>query len=124
MRKKIKKIAKDIYNELGSGYQECVYQKAFEVGLRLQKIAYENQKIVPIYYKKYNVGEGKPDLIINDPKGKIIVELKAIGAKLSQKEETQLRKYMEVLNIKKGILINFPQPGTKEVPNEVEIRVV
>ena len=30
----IKIIAKDLYNELGEGYQECIYHKAFEVGLR------------------------------------------------------------------------------------------
>ena len=77
MLKKIPKIAKDIFNELGSCHQECVYQKAFEVALRLERIAYESQRIVPIFYKKYNVGEGKPDIIINDPKGKILIELKS-----------------------------------------------
>ncbi len=121
---KIKSIAKDIFNELGSGHQESVYQKAFEVALRLEGIAYESQKVVPIYYKKYNVGEGYTDLIINDGKGKIIIELKAVGSSLSNKEETQLRKYMNVLNISKGILINFPQPDSKKTPDEPEIRVI
>lgn len=121
---KIKKIAKDIYKELGSCHQECVYQKAFEVALRLERIAYENQKIVPIFYKKYNVGEGKPDLIINDGKGKVIIELKSIGAKLSNKEKMQLKKYMDTLKIKKGVLINFPAPGCTKTPNEPEIIVV
>lgn len=121
---KIKSIAKDIFNELGSGHQECIYQKAFEVALRLEGIAYESQKVVPIYYKKYNVGEGYTDLIINDGKGKIIIELKAVGSSLSNKEETQLRKYMNVLNISKGILINFPQPDSKKTPDEPEIRII
>lgn len=124
MMKKIKKIAKEIFNELGSCHQECVYQKAFEVALRLEKIAYESQRIVPIFYKRYNVGQGIPDIIINDPKGKIIIELKSVGAKLSKKEETQLRKYMEVLKIKKGVLINFPQPSTKETPKEPEVIIL
>jgi GxxExxY protein len=121
---KIKKIAKDVFNELGSGHTEAVYQKAMEVGLRLEKIPYENQKVVPIYYKEYNVGEGYTDLIINDAKGRIIIELKAVGSKLSNKEETQLRKYMAVLGINKGILINFPQPGSKSTPNEPEVVVI
>ncbi|MDD5331553.1 MAG: GxxExxY protein [Candidatus Nanoarchaeia archaeon] len=125
MINKIKEIAKDVFNELGSGHTECIYQKAMEVGLRLNKIPYENQRIVPIFYKKYNVGQGIPDLIINEGKdGKMIIELKAVGTKLSNKEEVQLKKYMEVLGIKKGILINFPQPDSKQTPDEPEIKVV
>ncbi|QQG38439.1 MAG: GxxExxY protein [Candidatus Woesearchaeota archaeon] len=122
---KIQKIAKDVFNELGSGHAEAVYQKAMEVGLRLEKIPYENQRIVPIYYKRYNVGQGIPDIIVNEGNnGKIVIELKAVGSKLSNKEEVQLRKYMEVLGIKKGILINFPQPDSKKTPNEPEIKIV
>ena len=45
---KIKKIAKDVYKSLGSGHQECVYDKAMQVGLRLAKIKYENQKVVEL----------------------------------------------------------------------------
>lgn len=113
---KIQKIAEEIYEELGYGHSESVYQKSFEVALRLNKIPYENQRIVPIFYKKHNVGEGKPDLIVNK---EIVIELKSIG-KLSNKEETQLKKYMEVLSIKNGFLINFPQPS-KEVPIKPEV---
>ena len=121
---KLKQIAKDIFNELGSGHGEAVYQKAFEVALRLEKIAYESQRIVPIFYKKYNVGTGRPDIIINDSKGKILIELKAIPATLSFKEETQVRKYIEVLRINEALLINFPQPNSIKVPNVPEIRLV
>ncbi|HLD15387.1 MAG TPA: GxxExxY protein [Candidatus Nanoarchaeia archaeon] len=121
---KLKEIAKDIFNELGSGHEEAIYQKAFEVALRLEKIAYESQKIVPVFYKKYNVGIGRPDIIVNDSKGKILIELKAISSTLSLKEETQVRKYIEVLGIKDALLINFPQPSSKEVPNLPEFREV
>jgi len=121
---KIKKMAKDIFNELGSGHSEAVYQKAFEVALRLEKIHYESQRIVPIFYKKHNVGEEKPDIIVNAGKEKIILELKAVGAKLTQKEEVQVKKYLEVLKIKQGVLINFPQPNSKETPKEPEIKLV
>lgn len=98
---------------------------SLEVGLRLEKIPYENQRIVPIFYKEHNVGQGIPDIIINECKnGKIIIELKAVSSKLSLKEEVQLKKYMEVLNISKGVLINFPQPDSKKTPNEPEIIVI
>jgi len=121
---KIKKMAKDIFNELGSGHPECVYQKAFEVALRLERIHYENQRTVPIFYKNHNVGEEIPDLIIDAGKEKIVLELKSVGAKLTQKEEVQVRKYLEVLKINQGVLINFPQPNAKETPKEPEIVLV
>ena len=123
---KIKKLAQDVFKELGSGYEECVYEKAMEVALRLEKIHYENQRILPIFYKNFNIGQSKPDLIINDKAGKeqIVIELKATSAKLGQKEEVQLKKYLETLKMKKGILINFPQT-TKDGPGEeVEFKVV
>lgn len=126
MTNKIKKLAKDVFKELGSGYDECVYEKAMEVSLRLEKIHYENQRILPIFYKNFNIGQSKPDLIINSKDGKeqIVIELKATSAKLGPKEEVQLKKYLETLKMKKGILINFPQT-TKDGPGkEPEFKVV
>lgn len=123
---KIKKLAQDVFKELGSGYEECVYEKAMEVALRLEKIHYENQRILPIFYKNFNIGQSKPDLIINDVDGKeqIVIELKATSSKLGEKEVTQLKKYLETLGMKKGMLINFPQT-TKDGPGaEVEVKVV
>ena len=123
---KIKKIAKEVFKALGSGYEECVYEKAMEVGLRLEKIHYENQRILPIFYKNFNIGQSKPDIIINDEKGKeqIVIELKATSTKLGPKEEVQLKKYLEMLGMKKGILINFQQT-TKDGPGkEPEFKVV
>jgi len=126
MLNKIKQLAKDIFKALGSGYEECVYEKAMEVALRLEKIPYENQRILPIFYKNFNIGQSKPDLIINDVNGKeqIVIELKATSTKLGPKEEVQLKKYLETLGMKKGMLINFPQT-TKDGPGvEVEFKVV
>lgn len=119
---KIKQIAKDIYRTLGSGFDEAVYQKAMEVGLRLAKIKYEGQKVVELQYKSHYVGEGYPDLIIHDGKKKIVLELKAVGGMLGASEEQQLRNYMKILKIKKGLLINFTQPGKKEGKTQIEIK--
>jgi GxxExxY protein len=106
----IKKIAKDVYNELGEGYDECIYHKAFEVGLRLNSIAYESKTIVPVSYKGYNVGEQEIDLIIRIPKDNLIVELKATS-ELIDDDEAQLYRYLRLLKSKRGILINFTQCG-------------
>jgi len=76
MLSKIKQLAQDVFKELGSGYSEEIYEKAMEVALRLEKIHYENQRILPIFYKNFNIGQSKPDLIIKNNKGKeqIVIE--------------------------------------------------
>lgn len=123
---KIKKIAEDVFETLGSGYSEEVYEKSMEVGLRLAKIPYENQRVLPIFYKKFAVGTSKPDLIVKDSNGgeKIILELKATPTKTGMKEEVQLQKYLQVLQMKKGIIINFPQTNKDGPASEIEFKEV
>src|SRR5262249_29399326 len=108
-----RKLAEDIYGILGSGFDEVVYQRAFEVELRLRGISYEPQRVVPVFYKDHYVGEGEPDLIVDDGAEKIVVELKAIIG-MGEKERRQLHTYLRVLGISRGFLINFPQPAKNE----------
>jgi len=112
-----------MYSKLGSGHSENVYDKAMQVGLRLAGIKYESQKVVELTYKNYYVGEGFPDLIAIFPKVKIVVELKATSGKLGVPEERQILNYMEILGIKKGLLINFSQPR-KEGTSKIELKEV
>jgi len=123
---KIKKIAEDVFETLGSGYSEEVYEKAMEVGLRLEKVPYENQRVLPIFYKNFAVGTSKPDLIVKDTDGgeKIILELKATPTKTGMKEEVQLQKYLQNLKMKKGIIINFPQTNKDGPGAEIEFKEV
>jgi len=120
----IKKLAKDVYRVLGSGFQECVYDKAMQVGLRVAKIRYDSQKVVELQYKGHYVGEGYPDIIVYFGREKIVLELKAVGSALGASEEQQIKNYMKILKIKKGLLINFQQPGKKEGKTKIEIREV
>ena len=53
----IKKIARDVYRVLGSGFSEDVYDRAMQVGLRLAKFRYEGQKAVELKYKDHCVGD-------------------------------------------------------------------
>jgi GxxExxY protein len=120
---KIKKIAKDVYKTLGSGYSEEVYDKAMQVGLRLANLRYENQKVVELKYKNHNVGEGYPDIIVHCGSDKVVLELKAVGGNLGASEEQQIRNYMKILNAKQGLLINFQQPK-REGKSAIEIKDV
>ena len=123
----IRKIAKDVYRSLGSGYQEVVYDKAMQVGLRLAGIKYENQKVIELKYKGYYIGEGYPDLVVHCGNNRVVVELKAVGSEMGAPEEQQLRNYLKVLDIKYGLLINFQQPGKsnkEQKSHELEIKEV
>jgi len=102
-------LTQDIYNKLGSGFDEVVYQKAFEVGLRLRGIPYEAQRIVPVFYEGFYIGEGKPDLIVGNGIERVVIELKAVES-VGHKERAQIENYLRVLDAALGLLINFPQP--------------
>jgi GxxExxY protein len=121
---KIKRIAKDVYKTLGSGFSEGVYDKAMQVGLQLAGIKHESQKVVELKYKDLYVGEGYPDIIVHLGKDKIVIEMKAVQGEVGLPEEQQLRNYMKLLKIRHGLLINFQQPGKKEGKTKIEIREV
>lgn len=114
-RKKIIKAANKVYKELGSGHSESVYDNAMRVELRHSKprIKYEGQKVVEVKYKNHYVGEGYLDVVVGSGRDRTIAEFKAITGTMGTSEEQQIRNYMKILKIKKGILINFPQPGKK-----------
>jgi GxxExxY protein len=120
----IKRIAKDVYRVLGSGFSEDVYDKAMQVGLRLAGFKYEGQKVVELKYRDYCVGEGYQDLVVRLGREKIVVELKAISGALGASEEQQLRNYMKILGAMRGLLINFQQPGRNPKKTRLEIREI
>src|SRR5215510_6165775 len=94
----LRALTQDIYDKLGSGFDEVVYQKAFEVGLRLRSIPYETQRIVPVFYQGFYIGEGKPDLIVDDGTEKIVIELKTVES-VGHKKRTQIENYLRMLNV-------------------------
>jgi GxxExxY protein len=118
----ITRIAQDVYHNLGSGFSEDVYDRAMQVGLRLAGIRHESQKVVELKYRDHCVGEGYPDLVVRLGREKMVVELKAIGGTIGASEEQQIRNYMKILGIKRGLLINFQQPGKSPRKTRVEIK--
>ena len=116
----LRALTQDIYDKLGSGFDEVVYQKAFEVGLRLRRVPYEAQRVVPVFYEGFYIGEGKPDLSVGDLTDRVVIELKAVES-VGHKERAQIENYLRVLNIPIGVLINFPQPTkSKAAKDDVE----
>lgn len=104
---RVLELAKHVYKTLGHGHSEAIYQRALEVGLRLQNIQYETEKIVPVSYEGFVVGHCRLDIVVNKTD---IWELKSI-ATIKSKEITQLRRYMELTGLQKGYVLNFPTNG-------------
>ena len=99
-------ISSDIFNSLGPGYNEVIYHKAFEVALRLQRIDYQSEVVVPVFYKGNNIGHGRIDLLINN---QLIIELKAVSTINNDNTITQIKNYMKHYSLINGLIINFGQ---------------
>jgi|SRR5690625_2158976 len=93
----------DVYNELGYGFLEKVYQNAMFIELKSRGFQVEAQKQIKVFYKHFKVGEYYADLIVDDL---VILELKA--AEVIVKEfEWQLLNYLRATPIEVGLLLNF-----------------
>jgi hypothetical protein len=76
-------------------------------------------------FKRARLGDIGRAVGVGDPavgNEKLIVELKAISGELGASEEQQLRNYMTILNVQRGMLINFQQPGRKQGKTKLDIR--
>ena len=99
----ILKLFYEVYNELGYGFLEKVYQNALYIELKNNGFEVESQKQIKVYYKNIEVGEYYADLIVND---KVILELKATET-ITEAHEFQLLNYLKSTNIEVGLLLNF-----------------
>ncbi len=94
----------EVYNEMGNGYLEDVYQESLEMELTERKIAFVAQPKLPIFYKGRQLRKQyEADLLVFD---KIIVELKAVKALLPE-HEAQLLNYLKATGRRVGYLVNF-----------------
>jgi GxxExxY protein len=103
--------AMEVYNDLGPGFLENVYQEAMEIEVDMRKIPSKPIQEIHITYKGRQLKRFYiADLICYD---KILVELKAMD-KLSLREEGQLINYLKATGMKVGVLINFGHFPTLE----------
>ena len=92
-----------VYNSLGFGFLEKVYENALKYELELMHLKVEKQKPIEVRYKEIRVGEYFADLIVEN---KVIVELKA-AEYLIEEHELQLINYLKATKIEVGLLLNF-----------------
>ena len=106
---KIIGAAYQVFNQLGFGFLESVYQKAMVIGLGKSDLDVEAEKPLKVYYGDQIVGDFYVDLFVED---EIIVELKSVQ-NLSKEHEVQLVNYLNGLKKEIGLLINFGPSGVE-----------
>jgi GxxExxY protein len=104
------KVFFEVYNELGGGFLESVYHKAFAMALRQAGLAVSVEVAVPVYFRNVVIGNFVADLTVNQC---ILLELKAVSA-LDRAHEGQILNYLRATDFEIGLLLNFgPKPQFK-----------
>ena len=98
--------AMEVHRELGPAFLEAVYQKALACEFAQRDIPYEEQKLLPVFYKQPLVGDYKADFVID---GKIIAEIKSLSV-LNATHQAQALHYLAATGMQLAILINFGAP--------------
>jgi GxxExxY protein len=112
----------EVYNELGYGFLERVYQNSLYLELKNKGLKVEAQKKIIVYYKGIKVGEYYADLIVEDL---IILELKAVDC-IVEVFENQILNYLKGTDCEVGLLLNFgkkPEFKRKIFENERKVRI-
>ena len=93
----------EVYNELGHGFLESVYEKSLEVALNAMGVRVRRQIEVPVWFRNHQVGDFTADMLVDDC---VLVELKAART-LDSSHEAQLLNYLRATEIEVGLLLNF-----------------
>jgi len=95
--------AMEVYNTLGCGFLESVYEEALTLEFRMRNIEFERQKPLDVFYKGTRVKQFVCDFLVADS---VLVELKAIK-ELTGIDMGQVLNYLKSTNLKLGLLLNF-----------------
>lgn len=93
----------EVYNELGDGFLESVYENALYIVLTDYGLRVGKQKVISVFFRGHIVGDFKADLVVEE---KVIVELKAVRT-FDYAHEAQLINYLKATEIEVGLLLNF-----------------
>lgn len=110
-----------VYNTLGFGFLEKVYENAFYLELSNHGLNCRKQVPITVFYNGFTVGDYYADILVED---KIILELKATES-LAEEHELQLINYLRATKVEIGLLLNFgkePQIKRKIFTNDRKIQ--
>ncbi len=100
---KIIGAAYEVYNALGSGFLEKVYENAMLIELESVGLKVQQQAPIKVTYNGKTIGEYFADLLVEE---KVIVELKSV-TELTSIHEVQLVNYLRATGMRVGLLTNF-----------------
>jgi len=93
----------NVYNRLGFGFLEKVYERALIIELKKFELSGHSQVPITVYYDDEEVGSYFADILVENC---VIVELKT-GEGLVEQHEAQLINYLRATDIEVGLLLNF-----------------
>jgi GxxExxY protein len=103
LTERIIKIFYQVYNELGFGFLEAVYENATAIALIEAGIKVVQQAPIPVFFRGRAVGDYRCDLLVED---KVILELKAVKA-ITQEHQAQALHYLRATEIEVALILNF-----------------
>ena len=103
LTRKIIAAAFNVYNRMGFGFLESVYEKCLLIEFRKAGLRAESQKPIIVKYENEVVGEFKADIIVEDT---VIVKLKSVK-QIVQAHEVQLVNYLVATGKAVGLILNF-----------------
>ncbi len=103
LTEKIIGIFYDVYNELGYGFLESVYEESLVIALREGGLTVDRQVPVPVWFRDHKVGEFRADILVE---GSVLLELKSARV-IEVSHEAQLLHYLKSTEIEVGLLLNF-----------------
>ena len=107
LTERIIKVFYSVYNELGHGFLESVYEESMAVCFREAGLRFSRQCAVPVWFHGQKVGEFRADFIVEDA---VLLELKALQS-LDAMHHAQLVNYLSATELEVGLLLNFgPKP--------------
>lgn len=100
---KIRGVIFKVYNTLGSGHKEGVYQRALAKEFGKLGLRFDPERSLPVIYDGEKVGVYKPDFVVED---KVLIEIKSVST-MPKNAESQLAHYLKGTGYKLGLLVNF-----------------
>lgn len=102
----------DVYNDLGYGFLESVYQRALGLALEAAGLRVANSIKISVWFRGTQVGHFEADMLVENC---VLLELKAARA-LDSSHQAQLLNYLRATNVEVGLLLNFgPKPEFKRL---------
>lgn len=102
----------EVYNELGHGFIESVYENSLAIALRDQGFEVHQQIAIPVWFRGKKVGDFCADMLVNKL---VLLELK-VARSIEQAHIAQLLNYLKATPLEVGLLLNFgPRPEFKRI---------